>query len=208
VAPLQRQVSLMSDRLVVVEGRDDEGIVISLLDYLHIAGVQVINHQGRTQLGTYLGLIRRDPAYAELSRVLIVRDADNNGEGRFTSGQAALIQEGIPAPDTHSEYSATAPTVAIVILPGIDKEGAIEAVCLQANASEPATMCVTAYLDCLDGAGHVPRDRDKTAVHTFLASRPKPGLKIGEAARAQYFDLGNAAFTPLSALLRPMGPVN
>jgi hypothetical protein len=82
----------------------------------------------------------------------------------------------------------------------------LEDVCLKAVAADRASACVAQYFQCLAGVGMVPaqNDRAKAWMHAFLASRPAPDVRLGEAAAKGYLPFGDAAFAPIVALPQAM----
>ena len=63
----------------------------------------------------------------------------------------------------------------------------LETLCIAAIAEDAAMPCVEAFFQCLHKAGIAPRPIDRARLQAFLASRERPGLWLGLAARAGYF---------------------
>jgi len=80
----------------------------------------------------------------------------------------------------------------------------LETLCLEAVREDPALACVEAYVDCLEHLAIAPHPADKARAQTFLASRPRAGLLVGEAAQAGYWPFGAGAFESLSTFLRSL----
>lgn len=65
--------------------------------------------------------------------------------------------------------------------------------------------CVGGFFNCLSAAGVTPpTNMHKAQAQAWLASRPEPGKRLGEAAHASYWIWTDAAFSPLWAFIRQM----
>ena len=82
----------------------------------------------------------------------------------------------------------------------------LESICLRAVAADPAYACIEPYFACLDRAG-VPRpaNMEKAQLQVFLASRHRPGLRIGEAAAAGVWPWQSTVFDALRRFLQEAG---
>jgi hypothetical protein len=79
----------------------------------------------------------------------------------------------------------------------------LEDLCLRAVAQDPAMLCVKQYFKCLQQQGlSLPDNMSKAKVQVFLASRPKAGLRLGEAAQAGYWPWNENAFEQVRDFLQ------
>ncbi len=64
--------------------------------------------------------------------------------------------------------------------------------------------CVSAYIECL-GKHSVSRpDWAKRRLQAYLASQPRPGLLLGQAAEAGYWHFEDPVWAPLKQFLRDL----
>ncbi len=78
----------------------------------------------------------------------------------------------------------------------------LEDLCLAAVQADPATPCVDAYFTCLQTqTGKLPNNLAKARAHVWLASRPEPDRRLGEAAQSGYWPWADPAFDPLRQFL-------
>ena len=199
--------TITDPKLLLVEGIPDKALFVALLVHFGLTGVQVINYEGRTNLRSRLSAIKSSPDFVDMVTSMgIVRDADDNVTSAFESVRDALVAVDLPAPSQQLEpvqHEDKNPKVAILIVPPGHSSGAIEDVCLASVASNSATPCVDAYIQCIEQiVTHTPRNQAKAKVQVFLASRPRPGLLLGEAASRGDWVLDHKAFDPLKQLLR------
>jgi hypothetical protein len=78
----------------------------------------------------------------------------------------------------------------------------LEDLCLTAVAGDSALVCVDEYIGCLQRQGvPVPVKLAKSKLQTFLASRNRPDLRLGEAAEKGYFPWNHSAFDEIKRFL-------
>ena len=119
----------------------------------------------------------------------------------FQSVCGSLRHVNLPCPNVHGQFAAGPPRVGIFIMPnGID-DGMLETLCLLSVASLPEFPCVDGYFRCLQGHGAVPNNLHKARAHAWLASRPEPDRRVGEAAQAGYWPWASDAFRDLWAFI-------
>jgi hypothetical protein len=94
----------------------------------------------------------------------------------------------LPVPRRLGADSTGAPRVRILILPDDSSPGTLETLCLRAIGSDRVLPCIEDFLRCAEQqAAATIRERDKAGVQSFLATRPRVGLLVGQAAAAGYW---------------------
>ena len=199
---------VIKERLLLVEGVDEVNLVTRLLEEMHIEALQVIDAGGVDKFPGRLEALMADARSrsVELRSVGVVRDADTDGNRAFRSIQGTLTRLGLPAPDAPSQLARNAADsldTAILIVPAIDRNGAIETLCWDAVKDHPAGACAEEYLKCLRRHSVLESSNEgKTLVHTFLASRADPSATVGVGAEKGYWPLGHVAFEPIRQFVR------
>lgn len=190
--------------LLVVEGRADEMLFRYLITHLSLSGIQIHNIGGVTNLEAELLSLTQTPGFRdEVKSLGIVRDADDDAATAFDAVCDALSASGLPAPANQLDKVHDELGVAILIVPYGETSGALEDVCLASVADDPAMACVDEYIDCLLNAVSVPPNNlAKSRLQAFLSSRREPGMLLGAAARANYWNFDHPSFNPLKDLLR------
>ncbi|MCC6446839.1 MAG: hypothetical protein IT210_25730 [Armatimonadetes bacterium] len=77
----------------------------------------------------------------------------------------------------------------------------LETLCLRAVADDPVMPCIERYFECIQEKASLPANLAKARVHSFLSSRPKPDLLVGQAAWSGYWPWDSPAFDPLRRFL-------
>jgi len=195
--------------VVLVEGKEDERFFGAFAKRFNLDKIQVIAVGGRTRFAERLRTIKSSPGFATVRYLIVVRDADKDAKAAFQSVQTALINAGLPAPDRPLVSTGnTHPVVTVVIMPGGERPGKLEDLCLDSVNQDPAFCCVDQYFECLKTRIPVeefPQDFSKARVQAFLASRREPDLRLGEAAEKGYWPLDSEPFSEIKELLCKIG---
>jgi hypothetical protein len=191
---------------LVVEGTDAERLFAALLQTLGLINIQVQNFGGNAELRSFLKALKNTPGFVgTVTSVGIIRDAETDPRAAFQSASTALVQAGLELPQQPEQFTAAIPRTGIFILPDALTPGMLETVCLKSVADDPATICVDDFFTCVEQTtGTLPGNLPKARVQAFLASRSRPGLRLGEAAQAGYWSWDHPAFDSLKQFLRAL----
>ncbi len=204
------RLEIRSDRLLLVEGRDEVNLFDELLKHCFAAAgkrdIQIIDAGGKRSFRKNLTAIAAAArARPTLQAVGAIRDADDNARGAFQSVSDALRHAGYEPPSAHGAVSDGDPPVGVFILPDGAGTGAVETLCRRSVAGDEASRCVEAFIDCLKEQRALrSRNEDKTFAHAYLAAREHPVARVGEGARQGAWDFDSEAFAELSAFLRKL----
>jgi hypothetical protein len=197
-----RVFRIQKRKMLIVEGKDEEGFFAALLSHLHLPEIQVAGIGGKTKIRSQLKALTKDPQFGDVTALGIIRDADPDPKGAFQSVKDALSAAGLPHPNRPLYPLKGPPKVNVIILPSSGKTGALEDLCLVAVGHEPSKVCVDEFFDCLRDRDLVPpKELSKAKVRTFLASQEDPTLPLGLAALKGYWPFDDAAFGSLRQFL-------
>lgn len=202
--------SIETPRLLLVEGRDEEEFFKALLKHISVRDVQVMNYGGKAKLREHFRLIAKAPGFGRLSLLAIMRDANSNASSAFQSVCDVLRHFDMPHPDVPGELTSdTKPRVGVFVLPGQERPGMLEDLCLSTVAMHPVLGCVERYMECLtervDDIREGPRNESKARAHAFLAGMPEIVNSVGLAAHRGYWDLDASALQDLRSFLEALG---
>ncbi|CAB3288031.1 protein of unknown function [Methanocaldococcus lauensis] len=79
-----------SEKVLFVEGKDEENFFEELLNYMGITDVQIISYEGKDNLKNKLEAITKTPGFSKVQIFGIVRDADEDVRGAFQSVRDTL----------------------------------------------------------------------------------------------------------------------
>jgi hypothetical protein len=182
---------------LIVEGEDDRRFIEQFLRARGATEVQVQPIGGKSQLRAYLRTLRNDPGFPTVTSIAVLRDADDDADAAWSAIVNALSTAGFAAPGAPGAFAAGPPRVGALVLPGGARQGSLESLCLS-SLPEAELECVDRLLNCFSGLG-VPRPKqtDKARAHAWLATRERPGLRVGEAGEKGYWAFSSSAFDEL-----------
>jgi len=197
-------VRIEQPNLLVVEGREEELFFEALIKHLGLQNIQIMPIGGKEKLRNNLRALVSAPRFHTVFSLGIVRDANADPNAAFQSVCDALRIVNLPVPKQPLLPAIGPPRVLVLILPGKNKQGMLEDLCLEAVKDDPAMCCVEQYFQCLSKLGIQPRNLSKAKVQAFLASREEPGKRLGEAAQAGYWRWDCEAFREVKDFLQEL----
>ena len=204
----RRSLEITSDRLLLVEGKDEINLFDELMKHCFGAEptVQVIDAGGMRKFPNRLRAIQTaGRARATLRAIGVVRDADNDAVGAFRSVCDHIRNVGYEPPAAHGEFSNATPSIGVFIVPDGEEPGAIETLCRRSRDGDEVAKCVDQYLNCLAGNEAMrSTNEDKSFAHAYLAAMEDPVARVGEGAKQGVWDFESAAFAELSEFVRKL----
>jgi hypothetical protein len=192
------------ERLVLVEGSDDQAVLAAIVKHEGFDGFQIHNMGGKSSWTKRLRAVVIDEGFKENVRALgLVRDADNDATACWQSCKASLDAAGLVSPAQPGDMGSGDPATCVAIVPSASGVGAIEEVCL---ASFPVNQmaCVSSYFECI-GSDKGPANRaSKALVQVYLASLDPMARSLAIAARERLLDVAHDAFDELRGFLRSL----
>jgi hypothetical protein len=198
-------------KLLIVEGQDENLFFSAALpNHLNIHDIQVLPIGGKTKLTQNLKALGNDPKFPDVVSLAIIRDADVTAQGSAVSAATSALASvrtslqavALAAPTIHASFEVGPPRVGVFIMPNGADDGMLESLCMESVSATAEFACVQDYLNCLAQAGATPSNRPKAEAHAWLASRPYPDKRVGEAAQASYWPWTSQAFDELWQFLR------
>ncbi len=200
------------NRLIIVEGKDEVECIQHWLKQWGIDGVQVADTKGKDRLNEWLRVLRLDPHYSALTSILVVRDADSSAASAFTSVRSRLESNNFFAPQNpwQWEEQTQRPAVAVSIMPGNGRLGALEELLLDTVAEDDFLSQCRAYIEsayayrAAQGLILSPEHKGKATAVAYLVSR-KPNLsEVRRGAREGLWPHDHPALLPLKELIQQM----
>ncbi len=194
-----------TSKILIVEGKEDEMMFSTLLNFLQIEGIQIMPIGGKQKIREGMSALIKQPNFSNIFSLGIIRDADDNPSGAFASVCSALKNAMLPVPQSPLIIAEGDLKVSVMILPDGNCCGALEDICLKSVEEDRAIPCVERYFQCLVEKGIPEPDAiSKAKVHVFLASRKEPDKRLGEAAKANYWNLESPAFGLVKRFLQAL----
>jgi len=200
-------IRLHKKKLLLVEGRDEEEFFNGLLKLMEINEIQVIPVGGKDKFSNNIKALINDADFYDIVSLGIARDADDDPKAALQSIGDALKRVNLSVPKkvmTKVKRNGS-PDVIVMILPGANKRGALEDLCLASVNNDSASICVERYLTCLkeqNVAGPKQKWLNKARVRVFLSAQEEPTLSLGIAAQRGYWPLDHCVFDEVRTFLK------
>lgn len=192
--------SIVAKKVIGVEGKDDKLFIESLLKYLGITDVQIIQFEGKSNFKSQILALRNTPGFAAIEICAFIRDADENPpNSAFISVSGSLTNAGIVPPVMDQTFTESNPKVGIYIFPGNGNSGMIEDLCLESIRDENNFACVEKYFECINT---IPNKAAKAKVLCYLSGKEPYANTLGYAAAKGHWDYTKETFSSFSIFLK------
>lgn len=95
---------IVKDKIVFVEGPDDEHFIKAVMKHLRIhEDVQIIRTGGVTQFPQKFQAKTKESNFKKVRNIAIIIDADSSKDGAFKMVKKTLVTNNFPAPNKHAE---------------------------------------------------------------------------------------------------------
>ncbi|MHA1353158.1 MAG: DUF3226 domain-containing protein [Candidatus Heimdallarchaeaceae archaeon] len=199
-----KQIEITREKLLIVEGKDDKQFFEALLKQMRIKDVQVIKLGGQNILKKYLRTFIKTSGFEKVKQLAICIDADKNPESKFRSICDSLKRLGFKPPSNPSTFHSTREkeslNIGIFLIPGQDKKGAIEDLCLETVSNDIRMSCVDKYINCLEKNNIEIRNESKCKVQVFLATEYETN-SLGLAAQKSIWNFQSSSLNELKRFL-------
>ena len=200
-APIPPPIPITKPKTLAVEGDDDKRFFNKFINSLNLLDIQIIKMMGKNPLSKKVKGITKISGWSQVISFGLVIDADSNYASALASIQHSLRVACLAVPQGPLLSAGRERKVTFFVLPGVDRNGALEDLCLSSIRANPAMACVDAYFQCLEQSDIRCRKVSKAKVHAFLASRREPDLKLGEATEAGYWPISSQVFDDIRRFL-------
>ncbi|OHD24008.1 MAG: hypothetical protein A2086_06725 [Spirochaetes bacterium GWD1_27_9] len=204
---MDKNITIKSDMLLAVEGKDESNFFKSLLEYENIQGVQIIDIGGKDKFSIEFRLLRNLEKFSNITKLAFVRDAEeNNASSAFQSICDILKKYNLPYPQKINETTENSkPIVGVFIMPNNNNAGMFEDLCLESIKSLPINDCISKYIECvknnLKSEDNEKFNISKAKVLTYLASKTPIVNSLGVGAEKKYWDFSDNCFSEIKSFL-------
>lgn len=204
--------------LILCEGKDAQNFMIQYLnsDVLSVDNrfsddVQVMDFGGIKMLSSYIATLKNMDGYQDVTRIMVLRDAETNAEGAVDSVTNSFLKNGLVVPERCNQWNfSDTPGTAFSLFPAccVDlTNGTLEDLCWDILADERAEECrkdVQAFIGEMKNkySDSILTFEHKCRLHTYFSVKDDfVSLKIGEAAKAKAFNWNHERLLPLRKLI-------
>lgn len=201
----RRSITIYSDRVILVEGKDDECFFRAISKHIGIDNIQIISINGIKQLRSMLRTLHLTPGFTEVVTLGIIRDADADPKRAIQSIQDALRDSNFVVPSNPLEKEPGNPSLVFSVMPNNTSPGMLEDLCLSSVCEQPEMFCVDNYFQCLEYKGlkyHIGNHFSKAKLSVYLASKVDPTKRFSEASFAGYWEFDKEVFEEVKEFVK------
>jgi hypothetical protein len=193
----QQGIKLEKPKLIIGEG-NEEVIVFEeiIINELKIDDIQILSYHGKDNLHKFLKTLPVIPGFSELRSLGITRDADQSFDAASNS-----INSGIFNNKLNEESNLKIETF---ILPDNCSSGMLEDLFIQSIPPNEIS-CIDDFFYCINNqVQRFPNNYSKAKIHAWLSTYTKPDKRLGEAAKAGYFNWKHEVFSKLISFIKSL----
>jgi hypothetical protein len=199
----ENTIKIESDKILVVEGKDECNFFAAILEYEKINGIQVMDIGGKDKFKNTFPNLRNSDQFDKVHTIGFIRDAEEkDATSAFQSICSTLKNNQLPVPKTiNTIINKSNIKIGIFIMPNNNDAGMLEDLCIESVKTYPIFACVDQYIECCLSK-NLPENnkkfnRSKAKIQTYLASKTPIANSLGIAAQKQYWNFEQKCFSEL-----------
>ena len=203
------KTKITSNRLLAVEGKDENNFFKAMLKHKNIKNIQVIDIGGKDQFKTRFPLLINLDGFSDVKALGFIRDAEENqAHSAFSSIRDILKKNGLHAPKSiNTIIDEQDMRIGVFIMPNNIDEGMLEDLCLESVKEKLVFECVEQYIKCCMKS--LTEDKkniniSKAKIQTYLAVQKPVVNSLGLAAIKKYWDFEDSCFSDIKQFLHSL----
>lgn len=188
-------MEIKETKIIAVEGKDEMNFFTALFKHLKIKGIQLINFGGKNNFNNRIEQIVKLEGFDNITHFGLIRDADDNYQSALESIINSLKKVNLPIPSKNNNFSKQKnPKIGIFIMPGINKTGMLENLCIETIKRHNEFECIEKFINCLDNK---PKKVEKSIIQIYLAVKNPLVNSLGLGAMKGHIDFDSEKMKPL-----------
>lgn len=209
---MSKSNTIQKTKLLIVEGNHERDFFEAWLRILGTQDIQVMPIGGKYLLRDNLTALVKQRLFPTVTSMVVVRDADDNPAGAFDSVCSALTSVGLTRPSQVYTFTPGMPAIAVVIVPGANRSGALEELLLETVDVDPVAVSAQTFITdtmallATNGLRNPPPAHryGKACTHAFLATFEEPDKDLGKAALSGVWNFQHGTLIPILQVLQQM----
>ena len=203
---------IQKKKLLLVEGKDEEGFFEVLFKDKAIQGIQVMESGGKEQFVKLLPEIIKLPDFNRVSSLAVIQDADQGAQATFESICSVLNNSNLSVPEKPESFTSNSPRIGVFIIFDKNNQGMLESLCLSTVESKNLMNCIDSFMQCVEdnpdlnknGRYQKPKNLHKARCRAFLAAMEGDTPSLGVAAKKGYWNLNSTKLQSLLDFLKKL----
>lgn len=205
------RVTLTQPRAIICEGVADKAFFEHLIQDRDLPKYDVLEVQGRDNLGRYLHGLAVAPGFKDLKGIIIAFDNEDDPRASFELVRDHLTQSdvcGVPQTPMSVARHGGAPAIVVYMVPEAGKVGNLESLCLESIYAHAPQMktCIDDYCDCSEARAWPIAKQAKMKVQCLISAlcrnEPNTTLRYVWGQHDCPISLRHSSFDTLSKFLQ------
>lgn len=198
-------IEFKSDKLILVEGKDEVNFFKALLKKIGIES-DVYDYEGKRNFNKKkFGAIKNSPGFENVKSLVLTMDADNSVENTYECIKNVLGENETVCPANLNEFvEDNGIKVGVYIMPDCENQGMLEDLCLKSVEEEDLLRCAEGFLKCVDSSvsdEEKPKNVSKAKAQTFLAGKKEIVKSVGLGAQKDYWNFDHECMSKIKVFL-------
>ena len=200
--------SIKTEKLLLVEGRDEFNFFSALLAFLNIHDVTIIEAGGCKKFASLYPSIVITSGFSSVKRIGFVRDAEANKADSAFQSILNIIKKNTPhfiLPKTCGEIVKETISCGIFIMPNNKNSGMLEDLCLKSVEANDLYKETKKFIEIakskLAENDSLRYNIHKAKVQAYLAGTADIPRNLGEAALKKLWDFSNPVFDEIKQFI-------
>lgn len=204
-------MEITSNKILLVEGRDEVNFFEALCDNIGVDDIQIIETGGKDKFKNEFPVILLMPNFEKVITVAIIQDADVSKKSTVDSINYQLKKNNFPSPVEHAKFNDSGKIkCGIFVMPGNRESGMLENLVLDTVDGNLVKIESEKYIDSLkvtleENQGiKFPKNEHKARLHAYLAGMERHVSSLGLAAKSGCFNLDSEHLNEIKNFLKLM----
>ncbi len=178
-----------------VEGIDEINFFEAFLKHCKVDNFEIKAVLGKDNFKTQLKTLVASSGFSNVTKLVLIRDADESSENTFVSLQNTLKELSLPVPKQEGEFNTLNNLACgIYIMPLFPEKGMIENLCLQSINDTNDNLCIDKFIECVDKK---PSNIAKAKAQIYLSIQNPMVSSLGIGAKKGYWNFNHQCFDKL-----------
>lgn len=200
--------AIKTDKLLLVEGKDEVNFFVALLEYLSIHDVDIRSAGGCLKFSKLYPSVVITRGFSSVKRLGFVRDAEENQADSAFASISNIIKKHSPRislPTASGKISKGEVSCGIFIMPNNKDSGMLEDLCLKSVEKLSLYAETEKFVEIAKSQMHEDEAKrynvHKAKVQAYLAGTADIPRNLGEAALQKSWDFSDSAFDEIKEFI-------
>lgn len=196
-------IEIEKEKLLLVEGKDEEYVFGVFCRQLKIMNVQIICYEGKNNLKNKINAVMSTPGFEKVRSIGIEQDGNDDSQATFQSIKDILKNCRLPFPlECGIPVKEDSIQINVFIMPDCcQSNGMLEDLFLKSIEAERIYIeCIVPFLECAKEISHTVV-KSKNPIYAYISTKEHPDIRLGISVKKEYWNLEHPCFHELKNFL-------